>query len=160
MEMEELENTMPALELLSPKLSGLSERMDALGIETDLVFPADDLPYITMQTDDGAEAAEIRLSYIPTDAEDAGKYVLTATAALPLPEGVTMAALLCDEFNADTPGPFAYGDTVEAVVYIRSALPERDVPVTPEQFEYFWELFKEGISEMAALIREDADLGA
>jgi hypothetical protein len=157
-EMEELENAMPVLDLLMPKLSGLSELMDALGIENDVVLPSDDLPFITAQPFAGAGAAEIRLAYVPTDEEDAGKYVLMATTVLPLPEesaGAGVAAQLCDAFNAGTLGPFAHSDPLGEAVYIRGNLPERDVPVTREQFEYFWELFKQGITDMAALIRED-----
>jgi GNAT superfamily N-acetyltransferase len=154
-EMEEIDKAIPVLDMLMPKLSGLSELMRELGIENDLLVPADTLPYIATRADVGAEAVEIQLVYVPTDEEDAGKYVLTATAALPLSDTAASAVLLCDHFNANTLGPFAHSDPEGEVIYIRSNLPEKDLPTPQALFEYSWELLNRGIAEMTALMNEE-----
>jgi GNAT superfamily N-acetyltransferase len=153
-DMEEIGNTVPALDMLMPKLAGLSELMTDLGIESELVLQSEILPYISTTTGEGEDALEIRLSYIPTDANDAGKYVLTVLTSLPLPAGAGLAQTLCDDFNAATLGPVAHSDPLGETIYLRSNLPERDIPVSGEVFEYFWELLLHGISDMRALIAD------
>jgi hypothetical protein len=137
--------------MLMPKLSGLSEFMTDLDIENELVLQSEILPYVSTRTGESEDALEIQLSYIPTDENDAGKYVLTAVTSLPLPAGAGAAQMLCDDFNAVTLGPVAYSDLLGETIYLRSNMPERDIPVSGEVFEYFWELFLGGILDMRAL---------
>ncbi|MDR1246149.1 MAG: GNAT family N-acetyltransferase [Clostridiales Family XIII bacterium] len=155
-DMEGIENALPVLDMLMPKLSGLSELMTDLGTEHEIVLQSEIPPYISTQTGEGEDTLEIRLSYIPTDANDEGKYVLTAMTFMPLPAGAGPAQMLCDDFNAATLGPVAHSDPFGETLYLRSSMPERNIPVSGELFEYFWELFLIGISDIKALTKESA----
>jgi hypothetical protein len=160
MDMASLDHVEPALDMLLPKLSGLSEMMTGLGIENVLIVRPAAASYVSVAagTGEGADFPEIRLSYAPTDADSADKYVLTALAALALPESGDISGIaLCEDFNANTLGPFAYGALFDNVIFLRSNLPEKEFPVSEEVFGYFWELFLAGISGMKALIGEATD---
>ncbi|MDR1604032.1 MAG: GNAT family N-acetyltransferase [Gracilibacteraceae bacterium] len=160
MDMASLDYVDPALDMLLPKLSGLSEMMTGLGIENVLIVRLEAASYVSVAAGSGggADFPEIRLSYAPSDTGSAGQYVLTAFAALPLPESGDISGIaLCEDFNAVTLGPFAYGALFDNVIFLRSNLPEKEFPVSEGVFGYFWELFLAGISGMKALIGEAAD---
>ncbi|MDR1292874.1 MAG: GNAT family N-acetyltransferase [Clostridiales Family XIII bacterium] len=153
-DMEKLDNALPVLDMLMPKLSGLSELMTDIGIENDVVLQLEALPYISARMGEGEESLEIRLSYIPTDLDDASKYVLTAMTSWPLPEGVSFVQMLCENFNLMTLGPVAHSDPLGETIYLKSVMPERDIPVAKGVFEYFWELFLMGVADMRSMIAE------
>jgi GNAT superfamily N-acetyltransferase len=157
-DMNEFDNAIPVLDMLMPKLSGLSELMIDLGIENDLMVRATALPYIAVRTKTETKFSDIRLMYIPTDLDDAGKYVLTAMAKRPAAD-VFLLPMLCNSFNANTPGPVAYSDPTGEMLCMRSNLPEKDIPVSAAVFAYFWEIFSQGLADMDAMIAEDAGGG-
>ncbi|MDR1954081.1 MAG: hypothetical protein LBQ21_06375 [Clostridiales Family XIII bacterium] len=157
---EQLEQSAPSLDMIIPKLNGLSELMQDMGIENDIILLDDGEAYISarlretsphIETGMSAEGKaddmedisvfDTRVRYLPGDTNGEGKYILVVMAPVAVSEGEIAAALLCADFNADSYGPVAF--SLADVVYIKSCLVENNAPISPEQFSYFWDLFTE-----------------
>ena len=111
------ENREKLLEQLMPRLTRLSERLEDMGIEHDVLMAMDSLPMILAET----EGRELRLTYVPV--EDG--YLLRITAAVDAPEdGEEGVVELCDRFNVSSLLAMACPEPLGNQVIFKCAVPE------------------------------------
>lgn len=114
------ENREELLEQLMPKLTALSERLEDMGIENDVLMAMESLPAVLAEV----EGRQLQLACVPV-AE--GGYLLSITAALEIPEEDEENLVeRCCRFNENSLLAMACLDPFRNQVIFKCAVPEAE----------------------------------
>lgn len=147
-EMQNIDFTQVGFTPLLPRLNGLQEMLEELGLESQLVLSPETAPFLLLE-----ENTNIwRLSYLAVQPEEAGRYLLMITTEVPVEdmEQAEMHRMRCLVCNRISVGSFAEYDEEEGKFSVRCMLPETGGMVSMEQLAFVLDLFRDAVNHLKA----------
>jgi len=143
-------------ESLMPRLGGLSNRLNGLGIENDILMSVDTFPAVLAETG----GRQLRFTYVPAGTAGEGRFVLNITWTVSgqdgQVEGLFGMLSLCQQFNQESLFASSVYDPARNQAMVRCAVPEMGGIPEEEYISYVIGLFTDSIRQFEELMESRA----
>jgi hypothetical protein len=123
----------PELDILAPKLMSIELFLEEAGISCSLIV-GENQPFLEI-----SEPEEAQLFCRCISPETLNEFIYTAIFHFPSDKNPMELQQMCDSFNSASSLTFAA--IAYDGIFLRANLPEQDMPVSGEQFLFFWKIF-------------------
>ena len=149
---EEGQNDLDPMMFVVPRLEGLMDILDKLGMSSELMLNSQDVPFLTGEKKNGTITY---FTYIPFDLENDGQFVLQMSRILKDGnEDIETSLIDIASFNLESGFGFAVQDPISGDIVLRAQVPEKG-GVEYEWYEYIFEMFEDACISLLDLLESN-----